>query len=63
MPGSRGGPRRRRAGAAERTRRPQRFELTVADDAGRLEALRLELDRLVRRHGAALVTFRVTRRP
>ena len=63
MPGSRGGPRRRSAGAAERTRRPRRFELTVEDDAGRLEALRLELDRLARRHGAVLVSFRITRRP
>jgi hypothetical protein len=35
--------------------------VTVEDDAGRLEALRLELDRLARRHGAALVTFRISR--
>jgi hypothetical protein len=33
----------------------------VPDDAGRLEALRLELERLARRHGGALVTFQVRR--
>jgi hypothetical protein len=33
----------------------------VQDDAGRLEALRLELDRLARRHGGALLTFQISR--
>jgi hypothetical protein len=33
----------------------------VEDDAGRLEALRLELDRLARRHGGAVITFRIRR--
>jgi hypothetical protein len=33
----------------------------VQDDAGRLEALRLELDRLARRHGGALLTFQIRR--
>jgi hypothetical protein len=51
-----------RAVASRAPETTQRFEIGIEADAAGLEALRVELDRLVRRHGGELVRFRVKRR-